>query len=68
MVSAFLASMSSFPVFNSSEIIFSQEAMENFVFHDEIKTKFMEANCFVKNASLLTFDTLKIFIKRFTFT
>ena len=35
--------------------------MENFVFPDEIKTKFMEANCFVKNASLLTFDVLKIF-------
>ena len=34
----------------------SQEAMENFVFPDELKTKFMEANCFVKNASLLTFD------------
>ena len=40
-----------------------QEAMENFVFPDEIKTKFMEANCFVKNASLLTFDVLKIFKK-----
>ena len=37
--------------------------MENFVFPDEIKTKFMEANCFVKNASLLTFDVLKIFKK-----
>ena len=45
-----------------------QEAMENFVFPDEIKTKFMEANCFVKNASLLTFDILKIFKQRFTFT
>ena len=42
--------------------------MENFVFPDEIKTKFMEANCFVKNASLLTFDILKIFKQRFTFT
>ena len=46
-----------------------QEAMENFVFPDEIKTKFMEANCLVKkNASLLTFDILKIFKKRFAFT
>ena len=43
--------------------ILLQEAMENFVFPDEIKTKFMEANCFVKNASLLTFDVLKIFKK-----
>ena len=33
--------------------------MENFVFPDEIKTKFMEANCFVENASLLTFNILK---------
>ena len=42
--------------------------MENFVFPDEIKTKFMEANCSVKNAWLLTFDILKIFKQRFTFT
>ena len=42
--------------------------MENFDFPDEIKTKFIEANCFVKNASLLTFDILKIFKQRFTFT
>ena len=42
--------------------------MENFVFPDEIKMKFMEANCFVKNASLLTFDIIKIFKQRFTFT
>ena len=42
--------------------------MQNFVFPDEIKTKFMEANCFVKNASLLTFDILKIFKQRFAFT
>ena len=28
----------------------------------------MEANCFVKNASLLTFDILKTFMQRFTFT
>ena len=41
--------------------------MENFVFPDEIKIKFMEANCFVKNASLLTFDILEIFKERFTF-
>ena len=46
----------------------SQEAMENFVFPDEIKMKFMEANCFVKNASLSTFDIIKIFKQRFTFT
>ena len=45
-----------------------QEAMENFVFPDEIKTKFMEANCFVENASLLTFNILKIFRQRLTFT
>ena len=50
-----------------------QEAMENFVFPDEIKTKFMEANCFVENASLLTFNILKIFSikiyrQRLTFT
>ena len=40
--------------------------MENFVFPDEIKTKFMEANCFAKNASLLTFDI--VFKQWFTFT
>ena len=42
--------------------------MENFVFPDEIKTKFMEANCFVENALTLTFNILKIFRQRFTFT
>ena len=54
--------------FPSKELHKTQEAMENSVFPDEIKTKFMEANCFVKNASLLTFDILKIFKQRFTFT
>ena len=42
--------------------------MENFDFPDEIKTKFMEANCFVENALTLTFNILKIFRQRFTFT
>ena len=38
-----------------SKIITSQEAMENFVFPDEIETKFMEANCFVKKCLIFNF-------------
>ena len=48
--------------------LYETRGMENFVFPDEIRTKFMEANCFVENASLLAFNILKTFRQRLTFT